>query len=117
MAKAKLATLKSSLKTLGNRLSLLPVSGRIEQRGQGLYTYRWKQASKGFLREHPLCQCPECDEGRKRVRVATVTDHQIPHRGDLRLFWDRTNWKAMAKECHDAKTAGEDGGFGNAPKR
>jgi 5-methylcytosine-specific restriction protein A len=32
----------------------------------------------------------------------------------MALFWDNTNWQAMAKECHDAKTAREDGGFGRA---
>jgi len=31
----------------------------------------------------------------------------------MRLFWDNTNWQSMAKECHDKKTATEDGGFGN----
>jgi 5-methylcytosine-specific restriction protein A len=44
-------------------------------------------------------------------------DHRVPHRrGDLALFWDRTNWCAMSKPCHDAKTAREDGGFGNATR-
>jgi 5-methylcytosine-specific restriction protein A len=83
------------------------------QRGYG---YRWQQASKGFLRQHPLCQCPECDEGRIRVREATVVDHRIPHRGDMKLFWDRSNWQSMHKDCHDVKTAREDGAFGN-PRR
>jgi 5-methylcytosine-specific restriction enzyme A len=68
----------------------------------GLYTYRWQKASKAFLAMHPLCQCPECDEGRKRVRAATVVDHKVPHRGDLALFWDASNWQAMAKDCHDS---------------
>jgi 5-methylcytosine-specific restriction protein A len=43
-----------------------------------------------------------------------VVDHRIPHRNDPVLFWDRTNWCAMAKECHDRKTALQDGGFGFA---
>lgn len=80
------------------------------------YGYRWQKASKAFLREHPLCMCPDCDEGRKRVTPAVLVDHRIPHRGDMRLFWDRSNWQAMAKACHDRKTATEDGGFGNAPR-
>lgn len=86
--------------------------GSSTQRGYG---YRWQQASKGYLAQHPLCQCPECDEGRKRLRLASVVDHKIPHRGDMNLFWDRSNWQAMDKACHDKKTATEDGGFGNAP--
>lgn len=67
-----------------------------------LYGYAWQKASKGFLAEHPLCQCPMCDEGRLRVSAATVVDHHIPHRGDYEKFWDQSNWRAMAKECHDS---------------
>lgn len=77
------------------------------------YGYRWQKASKGFLRAHPLCQCPDCGEGRIRVLPSSVVDHIIPHRGDMALFWDSSNWQAMNKDCHDAKTAREDGGFGN----
>lgn len=80
------------------------------QRG---YDYRWQQARDTFLRQHPLCQCEECQGGRLRVTLASVVDHKIPHRGDTRLFWDQSNWQAMAKPCHDRKTATDDGGFGN----
>ena len=80
------------------------------------YGYRWQQTSKGFLKKHPLCQCPECQEGKIRVVESTVVDHIIPHRGDMKLFWDPNNWQAMAKPCHDKKTASEDGGFGHHPK-
>lgn len=84
--------------------------GNSSERGYG---YRWQKASKAFLRAHPLCMCLACDEGRKRVTAATVVDHRTPHRGDMKLFWDRSNWQSMAKDCHDAKTAREDGAFGN----
>lgn len=83
--------------------------GTSAQRGYGA---RWQTASKAFLRAHPLCQCAECDEGRKRTTAATVVDHIKPHRGDMVLFWDPTNWQSMSKICHDQKTAREDGGFG-----
>ncbi len=83
--------------------------GTAYQRGYGP---RWQAASRGFLRAHPLCQCPECDEGRLRILPSEVTDHIIPHRGDMKLFWDSKNWQAMSKVCHDKKTAREDGGFG-----
>jgi 5-methylcytosine-specific restriction protein A len=33
-----------------------------------------------------------------------VVDHRVPHRGDDHLFWDRSNWQAMSKPCHDEKT-------------
>ncbi len=88
--------------------------GSASSRG---YSSKWVRARNQFISEHPLCQCPECDEGRKRVRAASVVDHKIPHRGDLSLMWNRRNWQAMAKDCHDAKTAREDGGFGNARPR
>ena len=84
--------------------------GSAHARGYGA---RWQKASAAFLRAHPLCQCPECGEGELRTRVSQVTDHKIPHRGDMALFWDSDNWQAMAKECHDKKTATEDGGFGH----
>jgi 5-methylcytosine-specific restriction protein A len=110
----KLATLKPRLATL-NTAKAAPLQSQgswragVKQQSSTArgYTYKWQQASKGFLRKHPLCSCPDCDEGRKRVTAATVVDHHIPHRGDMTLFWDRSNWRAMAKECHDAKTQRE----------
>ncbi len=76
------------------------------------YTKKWQRASKAFLRANPLCQCEEC-KASGRVVAATVVDHIVPHRGDMKLFWDRSNWQAMSKKHHDRKTAREDGGFGN----
>lgn len=68
-----------------------------------LYTEtRWRKARARFLAEHPLCQCPNCDEGRVRATAADTVDHDKPHRGDLALFWDESNWRAMAKRCHDS---------------
>jgi len=65
------------------------------------------------LFEHPLCA--SCERV-AQVTAATVVDHIVPHRGDPGLFWDEANWQSMCKPCHDAKTAGEDGGFGNVRK-
>lgn len=79
------------------------------------YTYRWQQDSQAFLLLHPLCQCEDCAR-LGRFRPSKVVDHKVPHRGDMNLFWDRSNWQAMAKQCHDAKTAREDGGMGNRPR-
>jgi 5-methylcytosine-specific restriction protein A len=76
------------------------------------YTRDWQRESAAFLREHPLCECDECKK-LGRVRPSQVTDHIIPHKGDPKLFWDRSNWQAMSKPCHDRKTATEDGGFGH----
>lgn len=83
------------------RLHPQPSRGATE-RG---YTYAWSKASKAFLRSHPLCE--ECLKGGKYVK-ATVIDHIVPHRGDRTLFWDRSNWQALCKQCHDRKTGRED---------
>lgn len=75
------------------------------------YGPEWRRASKAFLAENPLCvRCLSKDV----ITASQVTDHKIPHRGDMRLFWDRKNWQALCKDCHDEKTAKEDGGFGRA---
>jgi hypothetical protein len=38
---------------------------------------------------------------------AEVIDHRIPHRGNLTLFWDRSNWDPLCVACHNAKSARE----------
>lgn len=86
----------------GKRLSTYD-SSRPCARKRG-YTRRWERASKAYLREHPLCvKCLEDD----RVESATVVDHIVPHRGDMKLFWDRSNWQAMCESCHNRKSRGE----------
>lgn len=84
--------------------------GTARERG---YSRAWEKASKAFLVKHPLCMCPDCMAGDVRVTAAVLVDHKVPHRGDRALFWDSSNWQAMAKACHDKKTATVDGGFGN----
>lgn len=97
--------------------------GNANERGYGR---TWRKAAKAYLNAHPLCQCNECKEGDIRVRNAYVVDHIIPHKlkeandsGDpvriaaaYKLFWDSSNWQSMAEDCHNKKTAREDGGFG-----
>ncbi|MHA7342488.1 HNH endonuclease [Burkholderia pseudomallei] len=87
--------------------------GSANERG---YTHRWRKAREHYLRLHPLCECAEC-RAAGHITPAQVVDHIIPHRGDMRLFWDQSNWQAMSKRCHDRKTARENGGFGNPPER
>ena len=65
----------------------------------------WQKASRQFLQAHPLCE--ECKQQGKYTKAAVV-DHVIPHRGDEKLFWDRSNWRALCKRCHDRKTRRED---------
>ena len=73
--------------------------GTAAQRGYG---YRWQQARRSYLAEHPLCVM--CDAAGK-VTAATVVDHVRPHRGDMLLFWDRDNWQPLCAPCHDGAKA------------
>jgi len=56
--------------------------------------------------EHPLCiNFEECHN------VATVVDHIVlVSQGGS--FWDPDNHQPMCKQCHDRKTAKEDGRWG-----
>ena len=38
----------------------------------------------------------------------TDVDHIIPHRGDQKLFWDKSNWQALCHRHHSMKTRRED---------
>jgi 5-methylcytosine-specific restriction protein A len=60
------------------------------QRG---YDSKWEQARAAYLASHRTC-----------VRCgapATIVNHRIAHKGDMKLFWDRKNWEAVCKPCHD----------------
>ena len=66
------------------------------QRG---YNSKWSKARKEFLAENPLCVM---HRQRGLLEPATVVDHIVPHRGDEALFWDKGNWQALCKHCHDS---------------
>ena len=69
------------------------------------YNYRWQKRSAAFRRQHPLCV--QCGLDPLDPVPAEVVDHIIPHKGDHRLFWDRSNWQSLCKRCHDRKTRAE----------
>lgn len=75
--------------------------GTTAERG---YDADWKRLRDSFLKEHPLCQCIDCDDGRKRIVPANVVNHieDIAVRPDLRLDW--SNLQSMSKRCHDRHT-------------
>ena len=76
----------------------MPGSERLTSAQRG-YGSKWQQAREAWLRKHPLCRmCSELG----RVVPATVVDHIVPHRGDMRLFWDSSNWQSLCKTCHDS---------------
>ncbi|WP_156382214.1 MULTISPECIES: HNH endonuclease [unclassified Aureimonas] len=69
------------------------------------YGTAWRKARAGHLRSHP--HCVACSrEG--RIAPATIVDHIIPHRGDQRLFWDRTNWQSLCTPHHSGEKQGDE---------
>jgi len=69
--------------------------GSARERGYGA---RWDRASEGFKRSHPLCL--GC-EAVNRIAAVAVTDHVVPHKGDMGLFWDMTKWQPACAWHHD----------------
>lgn len=69
------------------------------------YSSWWQRESKAFLKEYPLCE--ECKRNGKYTQ-ATVVDHVVPHRGNDKLFRDKSNWQSLCKQCHDRKTGKHD---------
>ncbi len=74
------------------------------------YNYKWQKLRQHFLMMNPLCH--DC-EAEGRVVAANVVDHIKPHKGDLEIFWDYDNLRALCSSHHNRKTAKYDGGFGN----
>jgi 5-methylcytosine-specific restriction endonuclease McrA len=62
------------------------------QRG---YDGDWQAARIAFLAANP--RCVACGQ------PANTVDHDPPHRGDRRAFWDRRTWRPMCTTCHNAK--------------
>jgi 5-methylcytosine-specific restriction endonuclease McrA len=67
------------------------------QRG---YDSKWEQARAEFLAAHR--HCVRCGQ------PATIVDHITPHRGDLKLFWRRSNWQPMCTHCHSSRKQREE---------
>lgn len=66
---------------------------------------KWQRERRKFLESNPFCvKCYE--EG--HITMATVVDHIKPHRGDQKLFWDRSNWQPLCEHHHNVKTMTED---------
>ena len=64
------------------------------------YGTKWREARAAFLRAHPTCT--RCGA------PATVVNHKIPHRGDQKLFWSRSNWEAVCSPCHNGPIQSEE---------
>lgn len=72
-------------------------SQRPSARARG-YDSKWDRERGVFLAANPWCvKCAAY--GTKTP--ATVVNHIIPHKMDLRLFWNRRNWEAVCGPCHN----------------
>ena len=71
------------------------------------YTYRWQKEREAYLIRNPLCE--NCLNKHDVIRAATEVDHIIPHKGDMKLFWNTDNWNGLCKSCHSKKTGKERG--------
>lgn len=76
------------------------------------YDDRWARRAAQFKASHPLCgmrlggrpPVMSTCHGEGRITLGDQVDHVVPHRGDLRLFWDDTNWQTLCAACHMRKT-------------
>jgi len=68
------------------------------------HTSRWRMMRAEQLLLAPFCG--ECAEYNLRVR-ATDVDHIVPHRGDKKLFYDKSNLQSLCHSCHSKKTSEE----------
>jgi 5-methylcytosine-specific restriction enzyme A len=87
------------------------IDARPERKSsQAFYQSReWKRLRKIVLQSRPICDA--C--GRE---PATHVDHRTPiSQGGAPL--DLANLQALGARCHSAKTAREDGGFGNRRRK
>ena len=67
-----------------------------------IYTSKpWREARKVFLAANPICCAPGC------TTAARIVDHRVPHRGDMHLFWDQSNWQPMCDHHHQVKRGKE----------
>ena len=119
---AKLQALKPRLDTIsGNLPAIQPGSWRNDKQSstQRGYGYKWQQARAGYLAKHPFCVfclqeadiqavsiediVLECAAKRVPLPYASVVDHRIPHRGDMKLFWDKGNWQSLCGPHHSGE--------------
>jgi 5-methylcytosine-specific restriction protein A len=111
--------------SMAKRPTLRTVPGRLRpapSRLSSASTAKDRQARREYptncaawreIREAQLCREPLCRECTKagRVTAATVCDHVDGNANNNPA--DGSNYQSLCKTCHSAKTAREDGGFGN----
>jgi 5-methylcytosine-specific restriction protein A len=73
------------------------------------YDNRWKSYASRFLKNNPVCVDPS-QRHVGRVVPASQVDHIIPHKMDMKIFWDTDNHQALCASCGGYKSATEKGG-------
>ena len=68
------------------------------------YGRKWQAASAAHLRANPWCVRCLADG---KHRPATQVDHSEPHRGDMKLFWDKSKWQGLCAPCGGSKSRDE----------
>lgn len=131
-----------SIKTLPSRVQMAkprvttiqPGSWRADKQSstQRGYGYRWQQARAAHLRAFPWCVtcleemglpstlgaddaeqvCTKALQLGRPVPLADVVDHKVAHRGDMALFWDRSNWQSLDASHHNANKQRQEQGNG-----
>ena len=62
-------------------------------------TAAWKKLRLWQLKRQPLCEfCLK----KGVVEEANTVDHIIPHRGNMKLFFDKSNLQSLSKTCHSS---------------
>lgn len=89
------------------------------------YDSRWDKARKAFLAKPENQFSERCkassflNVGNLRMdgtaqtnprRMHLVVNHHTPHKGDQRLFWDRSNWEVVCPDHHDIRIQQEERG-------
>lgn len=70
--------------------------GNSNARGYG---YKWRQYRELFLKKNPLCvYCLEDGS----IAAANVVDHIVPHKGDMKLFWEVDNHQSLCHTHHSS---------------
>jgi 5-methylcytosine-specific restriction protein A len=70
------------------------------------YDGRWRKERAGFLALNPWC----VTLGSGCTLIAELVDHVTPHRGDMGLFWNRSNWQPLCTHCHNVHKQREESG-------
>ncbi|QBF32156.1 HNH endonuclease [Thalassococcus sp. S3] len=97
-AKPRLGSMPSRLGRTADRMA------RGMRRSEGpINTARWQRLRLKILkRDGWICQITGARlVGGKNAPNSAVVDHIRPHRGDLDLFWDESNLRAVSKAWHD----------------